>query len=206
MLRASQIHSPGEGHYLFGPGSDVLYNIDKRSGELRHSILSEEAVNVRIANGLSEFDLVMPKALPQGPHDVDQKNLYAIVFAEIGKYYNFPSWGTAGCRDSFFIDVQVAMEDHEGILFRLQSVSTPIHDIGYLAHGELYDAGMLIFTDLMIKRARWRSYFAQRPTGSRQTVNSKNHPRINWHRSINTLILFNQKRFLKYPSFFDLDT
>jgi len=36
----------------------------------------------------------------------------------------------------------------------LQSGSTLVHDVGYLAHGELYDAGMLVLTDIMINRAR----------------------------------------------------
>jgi len=76
------------------------------------------------------------------------------MYADMGKYYKLPSWGTAGSSDSFFIDAQAAMEAHEGILLALQSGSTLVHDVGYLAHGELYDAGMLILTDIMINRAR----------------------------------------------------
>ena len=286
------------GKTYFGPGSDALYNIDKKSGELRHSVLSDVTENVRIVDGLSGYDFVMSMALPQ---DIDQENLYPIVFAEMvkntekpivvaltsiedikrihkiasivsdwekelkekpfflaylepmsplkmdravtdrllycaehdipfmfaagansgagapitpegglvqgsaeslaglvlallknenarfvfgantssmdkrsmivcygapewfktvamytdmGKYYKLPSWGTAGCSDSFSIDAQAAMEAHEGILLALQSGSTVVHDVGYLAHGELYDTGMLILTDIMINRAR----------------------------------------------------
>jgi trimethylamine--corrinoid protein Co-methyltransferase len=286
------------GNTYFGPGSDALYNIDKHSGELRQSVLSDVTENVRIVDGLSGFDFVMSMALPQ---DIDQENVYPIVFAEMvkntekpivttltsiedmkriykiativsngekqlkekpfflaylepisplkmdkagtdrllyctehdipfmfaagansgsgapitpegglvqgsaeslsglvlallknekarfvfgantssmdmrsmivcygapewfktvamyadmGKYYNLPSWGTAGSSDSFFIDAQAAMEAHEAILLALQSGSTLVHDVGYLAHGELYDAGMLILTDIMITRAR----------------------------------------------------
>jgi trimethylamine--corrinoid protein Co-methyltransferase len=76
------------------------------------------------------------------------------MYADMGKYYKLPSWGTAGSSDSLFIDAQAAMEAHEGILLALQSGSTLVHDVGYLAHGELYDAGMLILTDIMINRAR----------------------------------------------------
>jgi trimethylamine--corrinoid protein Co-methyltransferase len=76
------------------------------------------------------------------------------MYADMGKYYKLPSWGTAGSSDSFFIDAQAAMEAHEGILLALQSGSTLVHDVGYLAHGELYDAGMLILTDIMINRVR----------------------------------------------------
>ena len=76
------------------------------------------------------------------------------MYADMGKYYNLPSWGTAGCSDAFFVDAQAAMEAYEGILFALQSESTLAHDVGYLAHGELYDARMLVLTDTMIGRAK----------------------------------------------------
>jgi trimethylamine--corrinoid protein Co-methyltransferase len=286
------------GNTYFGPGSDALYNIDKQSGKLRQSVLSDVTDNVRLADSLSGFDFIMSMALPQ---DVDHEKLYPVVFAEMvkntekpivatltsiedmkrihkiasivsngekqlkekpffmaylepmsplkmdrastdrllycaehdipfifaagansgagapitpegglvqgsaeslaglvlallknenarfvfgantssldmrsmivcygapewfktvamyadmGKYYKLPSWGTAGSSDSFFIDAQAAMEAHEGILLALQSGSTLVHDVGYLAHGELYDAGMLILTDIMINRVR----------------------------------------------------
>ena len=286
------------GNTYFGPGSDALYNIDKQSGQIRPSVLSDVTDNVRLADSLSGFDFIMSMALPQ---DVDHEKLYPVVFAEMvkntdkpivttltniedakrihdiativsggdeqlkekpffmaylepisplkmdrssterllycaansipilfaagancgsgapitpdggvvqggaeslaglvlallknenarfvfgantssldmrsmivcygapewfktvamyadmGKYYKLPSWGTAGSSDSFFIDAQAAMEAHEGILLALQSGSTLVHDVGYLAHGELYDAGMLVLTDIMINRAR----------------------------------------------------
>jgi len=76
------------------------------------------------------------------------------MYADMGKYYKVPSWGTAGSSDSFFIDAQAAMEAYEGILLAIQSGTTLAHDVGFLSHGELYDARMLIVTDLMINRAR----------------------------------------------------
>lgn len=52
------------GKTYFDPGSDALYNIDKKSGELRHSVLSYLTENVRIVDGLCGYDFVMPMALP----------------------------------------------------------------------------------------------------------------------------------------------
>jgi trimethylamine--corrinoid protein Co-methyltransferase len=76
------------------------------------------------------------------------------MYADMGEYYNLPSWGTAGSSDSFYIDAQAAMEAYEGVLLALQSGSSLVHDVGYLAHGELYDARMLVLTDEMIRRAK----------------------------------------------------
>ena len=287
-----------DGKTYFGPGSDALYNIDRKSGERRYSTLSDVANNVRLVDGLAGFDFMMSMALPQ---DVEEKRLYPAVFAEMvrnthkpivttlttpedlksihqiasivaggaaqlklkpfflaylepisplkmdhsstqrllycaeneipfmyaagansgtgapitpeggvaqggaeslaglviamlknesakfvygantssidmksmlicygapewyktvamyadmGKLYNLPSWGTAGCSDAFFVDAQAAMEAYEGIVVALQSGSTLVHDVGYLSHGELYDARMLVLTDAMIGRAK----------------------------------------------------
>jgi trimethylamine--corrinoid protein Co-methyltransferase len=77
------------------------------------------------------------------------------MYADMGKYYNLSSWGTAGCTDSFSIDAQAAMEAYEGILLAAISGTTLAHDVGFLAHGALFDARMLVLADEMIKRARY---------------------------------------------------
>jgi len=77
------------------------------------------------------------------------------MYAEMGQYYNLPSWGTAGCSDAYLIDAQAAMEAYEGIFWAVQSGTTLAHDVGFLGHGEVYHAGMLILTDMMIQRARY---------------------------------------------------
>jgi len=76
------------------------------------------------------------------------------MYADMAKYYNLPCWGTAGCSDSHCIDAQAGMEAYEGILMAIQSKSTLVHDVGFLGHGNLYDARMLVLTDEMIARAK----------------------------------------------------
>jgi len=76
------------------------------------------------------------------------------MYADMGKFYNLPSWGTAGSSDSFQVDAQAAMEAYEGISLVLMSGTTLAHDVGFLAHGELYDARMLVLTDMMIGRSK----------------------------------------------------
>lgn len=76
------------------------------------------------------------------------------MYAELGRFYGLPSWGTAGSSDSFSVDAQAAMEAYEGISLALMAGTTLAHDVGYLAHGELYDARMLVLTDMMIGRVK----------------------------------------------------
>jgi len=74
------------------------------------------------------------------------------IYADLGRFYGLPSWGTAGSSDSFSIDAQAAMEAYEGISLAYMAGTTLAHDVGFLAHGELYDARMLILTDMIIGR------------------------------------------------------
>lgn len=76
------------------------------------------------------------------------------MYADMGRFYGLPSWGTAGSSDAHAVDAQTAWEAYEGILMAVQSGSTLVHDVGYLAYGSLYDARMLVLADEMIRRAR----------------------------------------------------
>jgi len=76
------------------------------------------------------------------------------MYAELGRYLELPTWGTAGSSDSFSIDAQAATEAYEGISLGFMAGTTLAHDVGYLAHGELYDARMLVLTDMMIGRVK----------------------------------------------------
>jgi len=76
------------------------------------------------------------------------------LYAEMGRYYNMPIWGTAGCSDSLCVDFQAAWEAQESILMALITKATLNHDVGYLGHGEIYDPRMIILTNEMIKRAK----------------------------------------------------
>ncbi len=76
------------------------------------------------------------------------------MYADLGRFLKLPTWGTAGSSDSFSIDAQAAMEAYEGISLGLMAGTTLAHDVGYLAHGELYDARMLVLTDMIIGRVK----------------------------------------------------
>ncbi len=80
------------------------------------------------------------------------------AYADMGRFYNLPSWGGAGCTDAQQVDAQAGEEAFQSILLALQSGATVVHDVGFLAYGSLYDARFLILNDEMIARARhmWR--------------------------------------------------
>lgn len=80
------------------------------------------------------------------------------AYADMGRFYNLPSWGGAGCTDAQYLDAQAGEEAFQSILLTLQSGATVVHDVGFLAYGSLYDARFLVLNDEMIARARhmWR--------------------------------------------------
>ena len=80
------------------------------------------------------------------------------AYADMGRFYNLPSWGGAGCTDAQQVDAQAGEEAFQSILLTLQSGATVVHDVGFLGYGSLYDARFLVLNDEMIARARsmWR--------------------------------------------------
>ncbi len=80
------------------------------------------------------------------------------AYADMGRFYNLPSWAGAGCTDAHRVDAQAGEEAFQSILLALQAGATVVHDVGFLAYGSLYDARFLILTNEMIARARhmWR--------------------------------------------------
>mgnify|MGYP001124565925 CR=1 FL=1 len=80
------------------------------------------------------------------------------AYADLGRFYDLPSWGGAGCTDAHHLDAQAGEEAFQPILLAQQSGGTTAHDVGFLAYGSLYDARYLILTHEMIGRVRrmWR--------------------------------------------------
>jgi trimethylamine--corrinoid protein Co-methyltransferase len=76
------------------------------------------------------------------------------MYADMGRFYRLPTWGTGGCSDAHSIDAQAGFESYEGILLSCQSGPTMVHDVGYLSYGFLYDARMVVLADEIIRRAR----------------------------------------------------
>jgi trimethylamine--corrinoid protein Co-methyltransferase len=76
------------------------------------------------------------------------------MYADMGRYYRLPTWGTGGCSDSSRIDAQAGFEAYEGILLAVMSGPTLVHDVGFLSYGFLYDVRMTVLLNEIIRRAR----------------------------------------------------
>jgi len=76
------------------------------------------------------------------------------MYADMGRFYGLPSWGTAGCTDAQRVDAQAAWEATRGILLALGAGATIVHDMGYMAFGELYDMRMLALAMEILRETR----------------------------------------------------
>ena len=112
---------------LRDPGAQFVYGSNTSSADMRSAM---------VCYGASEW----PRTVA--------------MYADLGRYYDLPCWGTAGSTDARQVDGQAAWEAYRGILLALQSGSTLVHDMGYQAFGELYDPRMLVLTMEMVREAR----------------------------------------------------
>ncbi len=76
------------------------------------------------------------------------------MYAMLGEVLGLPTWGTAGCSDSFKLDGQAGSEAMESIVLALLSKSTLVHDMGYLSYGRLNNPAMHVFANFLVQRAK----------------------------------------------------
>ena len=77
------------------------------------------------------------------------------AYADIFHYYDLPIWGTAGCSDSQFPDLQAGAEYGFTLLNAALDGCNLIHDCGYIGQGFVASPEMIVFADeviAMVKR------------------------------------------------------
>jgi trimethylamine--corrinoid protein Co-methyltransferase len=74
--------------------------------------------------------------------------------ADLGRYYNLPTWGYAGHTDSCVFDEQAASDSLFSVLMALQSGTNLVHDVGYLEAGLSCSPEMMVYTCEMIGMLR----------------------------------------------------
>jgi trimethylamine--corrinoid protein Co-methyltransferase len=72
------------------------------------------------------------------------------AYADIFHYYGLPIWGTAGCSDAQFPDLQAGAEYGFTLLNAALDGTHLIHDCGYLGQGFIGSPEMIIFADEVI--------------------------------------------------------
>jgi trimethylamine---corrinoid protein Co-methyltransferase len=72
------------------------------------------------------------------------------AYADIFHYYDLPIWGTAGCSDSQFPDLQTGAEYGFTLLNAALDGCNLIHDCGYIGQGFVASPEMIIFADEVI--------------------------------------------------------
>lgn len=72
------------------------------------------------------------------------------AYADIFHYYDLPIWGTAGCSDSQFPDLQAGAEYGFTVLNAALDGCNLIHDCGYIGQGYVASPEMIVFADEVI--------------------------------------------------------
>ncbi len=80
--------------------------------------------------------------------------LARIAVAEMGRFYNLPTWGYAGDSNSCRMDQQAASEITISEVLSLLAGSNLVHDIGYLETGLMASPENMVFSNEVISMMR----------------------------------------------------
>lgn len=75
------------------------------------------------------------------------------AIAEMGRWYNMPTWGYAGCTDAKVLDGQAALEALLSVIMARFCGSNLVHDVGYMESGLTCSFEMIVLTDELIQLA-----------------------------------------------------
>jgi trimethylamine--corrinoid protein Co-methyltransferase len=72
------------------------------------------------------------------------------AIAQLGQWYNLPTWGYAGCSDAKVLDEQAALESLLSVMMAKLSGANLIHDVGYIEMGLTTSFEMLVLTNELV--------------------------------------------------------
>ncbi len=96
--------------------------------------------------GLHHMDMRSAQICYGGP----EFQLTKAAVAELGRWYDLPTWGYAGCSDAKVMDEQAALEAMLSVLMARLSGGNLIHDVGYLESGLTGCYEMIVLTDELV--------------------------------------------------------
>ncbi|MCF7791031.1 MAG: trimethylamine methyltransferase family protein [Victivallales bacterium] len=77
------------------------------------------------------------------------------VYADMGRFYNMPVWGTGVSTDALKLGPLAAWEAQQGVQTAIDSKCAIVHDVAYFDHGNTYDPRMLLLANEIIKREKF---------------------------------------------------
>ncbi|MGD8633816.1 MAG: trimethylamine methyltransferase family protein [Anaerolineales bacterium] len=99
--------------------------------------------------GLHHMDMLAAQICYGSP----EFQLTKTAIAEMGRYYNLPTWGYAGCTDAKLMDGQAALESLLSVVMAKLCGSNLVHDVGYLESGLTCSFELIVLTDELIALA-----------------------------------------------------
>jgi trimethylamine--corrinoid protein Co-methyltransferase len=130
-------------------GGLALGNAEVLSSMVIHQLKRPGAPFV-YGSGLHHLDMKTTISVYSAP----EFELARVAVAEMGRFYNLPTWGYAGHSDSCAMDEQAAADAAFSVLTSLLAGSNLVHDVGYLEAGLMTSPEMIVFTAEMIEMMR----------------------------------------------------
>jgi trimethylamine---corrinoid protein Co-methyltransferase len=130
-------------------GGLVLGNAEVLSSLVMHQLVSPGAPFV-YGSGLHHMDMRTTISVYGAP----EFQLARVAVAEMGRFYELPTWGYAGHSDSCVMDEQAAADATFSVLVALLAGHNLVHDVGYLEAGLTTSPEMMVFSAEMISMMR----------------------------------------------------
>jgi trimethylamine--corrinoid protein Co-methyltransferase len=126
-------------------GALALAVAEALSGLVIHQMVNRGAPMI---TGVAATCMDMLHATPS--YTAPEFRLTHSAYADIFHYYGLPIWGTAGCSDAQFPDLQAGAEYAFTLLNAALDGTNLIHDCGYMGQGFIAAPEMIIFANEVI--------------------------------------------------------
>jgi trimethylamine--corrinoid protein Co-methyltransferase len=130
-------------------GGLALGNAEVLSSLVMHQLKHPGAPFV-YGSGLHHMDMKTTISVYGAP----EFQLARVAVAEMGRFYQLPTWGYAGHSDSCVMDEQAAADAAFSVLVALLAGNNLVHDVGYVEAGLTTSPEMIVFTAEMISMMR----------------------------------------------------
>jgi trimethylamine---corrinoid protein Co-methyltransferase len=130
-------------------GALAMANAEILSGLTIHQLKRAGAPWV-YGSGMHQLDMRTTTSVYTSPEFV----LARVAVAEMGRYYNLPTWGYAGDANSCVVDEQAAAEATFSIFAALLAGNNLTHDIGYAESGLTTSPELIVLCNEIISMLR----------------------------------------------------